>query len=115
MNTENQPPAQNTCATQRVKCQVCGKCPLCDETIILNRTNPKGEIGEWICQHCTQAELKEFKVEVLQDKGKPKVFTVSASTELDAIQIALAADNGWGGVLDARGILELAKAFCRVL
>jgi len=34
------------------RCQECGRSPAEDSTVALTRTNPKGELGKWICWSC---------------------------------------------------------------
>lgn len=49
------------------------------------------------------------------DGPRPRVWTVKASTEQDAIQIAFALDGGWTfNERDASGMLDLALAYCQI-
>ncbi len=34
------------------RCQNCGRCPAEVSTLVLNRINPKGELGLWLCTEC---------------------------------------------------------------
>lgn len=44
-----------------IQCKNCKACPSKDSKVILNRINPKGIVGEWICVECLDNFLEIFK------------------------------------------------------
>jgi hypothetical protein len=71
------------------------------------------------CAPAPGSEPKLWTVAVLQEEAEAEDelnYTVKASSEDDAIQMAFALDGGWSpGDTDASDLLPLAKAYCRIV
>lgn len=85
-----------------------------------------GEIPHGHSEHCDYyalekevrelRKLKLFRVSVLQEvEASAHEYSVLASTDNDALQLAFALDGGWSDERNAEEMLELAKSYACII